>query len=157
MGTAHVRILDSVVEVTVPVDTAAHAANDVVCQPVELGNISRERGCAVVTSVVIADPDDQGSALDVVFLRSNIAVGANNAAMTISDNDLDEVLGFVSVSSYLNLANNQVGEARNVGLVLLPDPNNDDVGRSVWLALRTTGTPTYASGTLTVKVGVLRG
>ena len=151
------RVFDKVLEVTVPVDTAAHAANDVVCQPVELAGITQAQGCAVITSVVIADLDDQGSALDVVFLRSNIAVGANNAAMTISDNDLGEVLGYISVSSYLNLANNQVGEARNVGLVIEPEINDGDSDRSIWMALRTTGTPTYASGTLTVKVGVLRG
>ena len=151
------RVFDKVIEVTVPVDTAVHAANDVVCQPIELAGITQAQGCAVITSVVIADLDDQGSALDVVFLRSNIAVGANNAAMAISDNDLDEVLGYVSVSAYLDLANNQVGEARNVGLVIEPEINDGDSDRSIWMALRTTGTPTYASGTLTVKVGVLRG
>jgi len=152
-----VRVFDNVAEVTVSVDTAAHAANDVVCQPVELADISRERGCAVITSVVVTDYDDQGAALDVLFLRSNIAVGGNNNTMIISDNDIDEVLGFVSVSSYLDLDTNQIGQARNVGLVVEPSPNNDDEGRSVWMALRTTGTPTYAGGQLTVKVGVLRG
>jgi len=151
------RVFDQVIEVECSTDTAAHAANDVVCQPVELPGIARAGGCAVITSVVVTDYDDQGSALDVLFLRSPITVGANNAAMTISDGEIAEVLGFVSVSSYLNLANNQVGEARSVGLVVKPELTSGDDDRSIWLALRTTGTPTYASGRLMVKVGVLRG
>ena len=151
------RIYDKVIEVEVGTDTAAHAANDVVCQPVELVDAVRAGGCSVVQSVTVADSDDQGSALDVVFLRSNVAVGANNAAMAISDNHVDEVLGYVSVSSYLNLANNQVGAVRNVGLVIEADPDDADNDRSIWMALRTTGTPTYASGNLTVKIGLLRG
>ena len=151
------RVFDKVIEVDVGVNTAAHAANDVVCQPVELAGITQAQGCAVITSVVVTDYDDQGSALDVLFLRSDITVGANNATMTISDGEIGEVLGYVSVSSYLDLANNQVGEVRNVGLVIEPEINDGDSDRSIWMALRTTGTPTYAGGTLTVKVGVLRG
>ena len=151
------RVFDKVIEVEVSVDTGAHAANDVVCQPVELAEIAQAEGCAVITSVVITDYDDQGSALDVVFLKSAITVGANNGAMTISDGEIDDVLGYVSVSSYLDLANNQVGAVRNVGLVVEPEINDGDSSRSIWMALRTTGTPTYASGRLGVKIGVLRG
>ena len=40
------RVFDDVIEVTVSVDTAAHAANDVVCQPVELVGIAQPEGCA---------------------------------------------------------------------------------------------------------------
>jgi len=151
------RIFDDVIEVTVSVDTAAHAANDVVCQPVELAGIARPGGCAVITSLVVTDYDDQGSALDVLFLRSPISVGANNATMNIGDTVVDEILGYVSVSSYLDLANNQVGEVRNVGLVVKPELQDGGSDRSIWMALRTTGTPTYASGKLTCKIGVLRG
>jgi hypothetical protein len=151
------RVFDKVIEITVNVNDAAHAANDVVCQPVELVGVAQAEGCAIIQSVVITDYDDQGSALDVLFLRSPITVGANNATMTISDGQVDEILGYVSVTSYLDLANNQVGEVRNVGLLIEPDPNDGDSDCSVYMALRTTGTPTYASGHLTVKVGVLRG
>ena len=153
------RVFDDVIEVTVSVDTAAHAANDVVCQPVELVGIAQPEGCAVITSVVVTDYDDQGSALDVLFLRSAITVGANNATMTIGDPVADEILGYISIGAtdYLDLANNQIGEVRNVGLVVKPEEQDGDSDRSIWMALRTTGTPTYASGKLTVKIGVLRG
>ena len=151
------RVYDKLIEVECSTDTAAHAANDVVCQPVELPAAVRAGGRSIVQSVVVTDYDDNGSALDVVFLRSPITVGANNATMTISDGEVGEVLGYVSVTSYLNLANNQVGEARSVGLMIEADPDDGDSDRSIWMALRTTGTPTYASGRLTVKVGLLRG
>ena len=153
------RVFDKVVEVDVGVNTAAHAANDVVCQPIELVDIAQAEGCAVVTSIVLTDYDDQGVALDILFLRSAITVGANNATMTISDNDIDEVLGVVSIAAtdYTDFANNQVATVRNIGLVIEPEINDGDSDCSVWMAIRTTGTPTYAGGNLTVKIGVLRG
>lgn len=153
----NVRVLDKLIEVDVSVNTAAHAANDVVCQPVELEDAFQVPfGCAVITSVVVTDNDDQGVALDVLFLRSPITVGANNATTTISDGQVGEVLGRVGVAGgdYLNLANNQVATVRNIGLVIAP---NTDDGTSLYMAIRTTGTPTYASGHLGVKVGLLRG
>ena len=115
--------------------------------------------------VVLPSPDivtaegTRDVALDILFLRSAITVGANNAANAISDNDASEILGFASIAAtdYLNLTNNQVGQASNIGLVLEPEINDGDSSRSVWMAITTTGTPTYASGVLTVKVGVLRG
>ena len=154
--TTDVRIYDNVVEVDVGVNTAAHAANDVVCQPVEVPLITNVHGCVVVTSIVVTDYDDQGAALDVVFLREPVTVGANNATMSIPDSQVQHVLGSVSVAAtdYLNLATNQVATVRNVGLVLKPDPSTPT---SVWMALRTTGTPTYAGGKLTLKFGGLRG
>ena len=153
------RVFDDVIEVEVGVNTAAHAANDVVCQPVELPGITQAEGCAVITSVVVTDYDDQGIAMDVLFLRSPITVGANNATMTISDNEVGEVLGSVSIAAtdYLDLPNNQVATVRNLGLIVKPEINDGDSSRSIWMVLRTTGTPTYAGGKLGVKVGVLRG
>lgn len=150
------RTFDKVIEVVVDVDTAQHAAGDVVCQPVELAGISRAQGCAIIQSVVITDYDDQGNALSVLFLKSPITVGANNAAMSISDGEIDDVLGFASVSTYLDMANNQVGQVCDVGLVVEPEINDGDSSRSVWMAISTSETPTYAGGKLGVKIGVLR-
>ena len=150
------RIYDNVVEIEVGVDTAIHAANDVLWQPVEVPLVANPNGCAILTSLVLADPDDQGIALDVIFLREPITVGANNATMTIADTALQHVLGSVPVAAtdYVNLATNQVATVRNCGLVLLPDPSRS---QSVWVTGRTSGTPTYAGGRLLLKIGVLRG
>lgn len=152
-----IRVIDNVIEVEVNVSAAAHAAGDVVCQPVELPLITNSNGCAVVESVVIRDYDNtQGITLYAVFLKSPIAIGVNNAAMTISDNDLDQVLGHVAVSNanYISFTNNQIGTQPNCGLELRADPSRQN---SVWLALRSGGTPTYGSGKLGIVVGVLRG
>lgn len=151
-----VRIIDNVVEVEVFTDTAAHAALEVLFQPIELPLIVNQNGVAVITSIVLADYDDQGVAINLVFLRSAISVGANNAAMTIATGNLSQVLGHVSVAAtdYLDLTNNQVATVRRVGLELLPDPG---AGQSVWMAGQATAAQTYASGRLTIKVGVLRG
>lgn len=151
-----IRIIDNVVEVELFCDVVAHAANDVVCQATELPLITNDNGCAVVTSIVLADYDDQGAALDFVFLSEPTTVGTNNATMAIPDPQLDHVLGSIPSSdgAYLDLDQNQVLTITNCGLVLRPDPSR---GNSVWVAVQTTGTPTYASGHLLLRVGVLRG
>ena len=159
MAYSKVRIFDNVIEVDVGVDTAIHAANDVVFQPVELTGVSQWGGCGVITSIVVTDYDDNGSALDIIFLRSPVTVGANNAALNISDNDVGEVLGHVSVAAadYLNMAGNQVATVTNCGLVVAPEVNTGDSDRSIWMAGSTTGTPTYGTARLCIKVGILRG
>ena len=67
----------------------------------------------------------------------------------------DDVLGYVSIGSsdYLDMAANKIGAATSCGLVVEPESGST----SIWLALSTTGTPTYATGRLGVKVGILRG
>jgi hypothetical protein len=151
-----VRIIDNVVEVEPGLDTAAYAALEVLFQPIELPLIVNPNGVAVITSIVLTDYDDQGVAINLVFLRSAIPVGANNTAMLIAANQLDQVLGHVNIAAtdYLDLTNNQVATKRQVGLILLPDPR---VGQSIWMAGQATAAQTYASGRLTIKVGALRG
>ena len=159
MAYSKVRVFDNVVEVDVVTDTAIHAANDVVAQPIELADAVQWNGCGVITSCVVTDYDDQGSALNLIFMRSPITVGANNATIAVSDGEVGEILGHVSVAAadYLNMANNQVATVTNCGLVIEPEVNTGDSDRSIWMAVSTTGTPTYASARLTIKVGILRG
>ena len=151
------RVYDNVIEVEVSVDTAAHAAADCVWQCLELADITNPGGCAVITSVVVIDYDDQGSELDILFFDEPVVVGAPNAAFNLSDSGAEHCIGYVAVDDYLDLAQNQIGQETNLGIVIKPDPNNGDEGRSVWMAALTPDTPTYAGGRLTVKVGVLRG
>ena len=154
------RIIDQVVEIDVVVDTAIHAALDVVCQPTELPLIAQKNGTAVIISLVLTDYDDQGVALNAIFLRSPITVGVNNAPWTVSDNEVGEVLGCVTIGTgdYLNFPLNQVATVKNIGLEVQPLGTPKETSQSVWVALRVpTETPTYVSGRLTLKVGVLRG
>ena len=150
------RIIDNVVEVDLAVDTAVHAASDVVCQPTELPNIALPNGCAVITSLVLTDYDDQGAALEAVFLRQPVTVGANNATFAIPDTQVQHVLGCADIAAadYFNFDQNQVATVTSCGLVVRPDPSTPT---SIWVALTTSGTPTYVTGRLTLKVGALRG
>jgi hypothetical protein len=151
------RVYDNVIEVEASVNTAAHAAADTVFQPIELPDITLAGGCAIITSVVLIDYDDQGAEIDILFFDQPPTVGANNAAFNLSDSDAGHVIGYVAVDDYLNLANNQIGQETNLGIVIKPTPNNSGAGRSVWIAGLTPDTPTYAGGRLTLKIGVLRG
>ena len=107
-------------------------------------------------SVAVIGASGTPGKLGYVIIK-NIADSDFNGAVYPVNPKSDEILGYISISSYLDLATNQVGEVRNVGLVVKPEVRDGDSDRSIWMALRTTGTPTYASGKLTVKVGLLRG
>ncbi len=151
-----IRVIDNVVEVELEVDTAAHAASDVVCQPYELVDIALPNGCVVIQTLVLTDYDDQGSALEAVFMREPVTVGANNATFAIPDTQVQHVVGVVDIAAtdYADFDQNQVATVANVGIVAKPDPSTPT---SLWVALTTSGTPTYAGGRLTLKVGALRG
>ena len=151
------RVFDNVITVDVSVDTAAHAAADTVFQCIELADITNAGGCAVITSVVVIDYDDQGSELDILFFDEPVTVGAPNAAFNLSDSGAEHCIGYVAVDDYLDLAKNQIGQETNLGIVIKPDPNDGGSTRSVWIAALTPDTPTYEGGRLTIKVGVLRG
>lgn len=154
MGT-YVRLGDDVVTITPTVDpTTAYAAADVLFNPVEVENAVQENGRSVVQSIVVIDTDDQQQAFDLVFFDSNVSLGTVNAGSTLSDNGAGTGIGHVSItaSDYCDLGNSAEATKRNVGLEIKPA----DGETSVWVGAISRGTPTYASGSLKIRIGLLR-
>ena len=149
---------DWISECEVAVDTAVHAAGDVLFLATELTYVTEPNGTSIVESITVTDYDDQGIAFDILFLRLPIVIGTLNAPAAFADNLAPNILGVVPVAATdsSDVGNSQVATVRNVGLSVRsssPDPNHQT---SVWIAGIARGAGTYPTGRLMVKVGLIR-
>lgn len=96
------------IEVTPVVDTAAYASGDVLWTvSVELASVFQNRGPAshrsasnvALNSISVLQETGSAFDFDIVFLRSNVSLGTVNIAVSISDIDAREVVGFASLAS----------------------------------------------------------
>ena len=140
-------------EVTLTMDTAQYGDGDVLAAAQEVAGVFEAGRAVKLDSLVLLDKDDQGGALDLLFLRSSVALGNENAALTVTDAVADEILGKVSVGTadYTDLGSSQFVQKTAVGLVMLPDG-----GSSLYLAAISRGTKTYTASGITLKLGFER-
>lgn len=141
-----------VVALTPVCDTLAYTAADVLFATVEVPNAVRvSGGKAILESVVVLDEDDQAAAaMDLYFLRSNVALGTVNEAISITDANAREIQGFVPIAAtdFKDLIASRVACVKNIGLVLQPT-----TGTSVYVAATTAGTPTQTASGIKLRLG----
>jgi len=106
---------------------------------------------AIIHSLELLDKDDQGGALDIVFLRSNVSLGTVNAPVSLSAANAAEVIGIVSITAadYVDLVNSQVVTVGIVGLVIQPTS-----GTSIFVSMISRDAKTYTASGLVLKVGI---
>ncbi len=141
-------------DVTLSADTGIMASGDVIADTQVITDaMGTDGGRGVLESLVLIDPDDQGAALDLYFLDSNHTVGAENSAPGISDANALTLLGFIPVATgdYKDLGGVRVVCLRNLGLRLKATVASRDLYIA---AVNGTGTPTYAGGAITVRLGI---
>lgn len=144
-----------IVDVTLSLDTSAYSNGDVLAETQAVASAVRvAAGKAVLHSIVLNDKDDQGAALDLVFLRTNVSLGTKNAAPSITDANADEILGIVSVIStdWIDLGGCKIATLRNVGLLL----EAGAAATSIFIAAITRGAPTHTASGITLRLGLLR-
>jgi len=152
--TVEVRTFDTLVTVTLPVDIAIHADGDLLANPVEVPNAVKANGTTIVASVVVLNNDNQAVDMSVLFFDSDPGIlGVKNAAILLNDAQMAKCQGSITVNSWDDLGTQQVGTETSTALVLKPINGRT----SAWVALKSQGTGTYASGSLTVKLGLMRG
>lgn len=146
-------------EVALTMDTAQYGDGDVLAAAQEITGVFQAGRPVELRSLALLDKDDQGGALDILFLRTSVAMGAENAALALTDAAADEIMGKVSVGTadYTDLGSSQfvqktaaAGDA-GMGLVLLPDG-----GSSLYIAAISRGTKTYTASGITLKLGFAR-
>lgn len=140
------------VSVTLTLDTSAYTAGDVLAATQEVaGAVPDSSGAAFLDSIVLLDKDDQTAAdIDLVFLRSNVALGTENAAPSISDANAAEILGIVTVPSanFVDVGGAKVATVRNVHLLVEPT-----TGTSIFVAAICRGTPTQTATGIVLNLG----
>lgn len=142
-------------EVTPVLDTAIYAANDVLFVPIELKDVGRVDGGNVVLNGVLALDEDYETAFafDLVFLRSNVALGTLNAAVSITDTNAAEIVGVVKIAATdvedLVLSRIYFRHDLNVQMKLA------EGAKSLWVAgILRSATPAFTAATnLKLKLG----
>lgn len=150
IGTGRVRYE----EVTLTVDdTPAHAAGDVLAATQEIENFFDPLHSTVkLISLTLLDPDDQGEACDIVFLRSDYELGTENAAVDITDAEAQDIAGVVEIvaGDYVDLVGSQIAIPQFNPIVLAA---KTVATRSLFVGAISRGTGTYAGAALHLRLG----
>jgi len=149
-----VQTRDNVIELTLVLDAGvAYATGEVLSITQELASFFPVSAKAVtIQSISVLDEDHEGGAFDIVFLKSNVSIGALNAAVSVADADAREILGVVSIalSDYADLVNSYLATITGIGLVV------KSAGTSIWVAAISRDTKTYtAASDLKLKIGII--
>lgn len=158
-GAAHVGQVKTPIQyvtLTMTTPTGALAAGDVYAATQIVAACTQANDVnAMLHSVTLIDVDDQKAALTLVFFDANTTLGTEDAAPDIDDTEAQTVIGFVEIATgdYKDLGVNSVVNLKNIGLTVHPASGTDDIYMAIYG--HSTSTPTYASGTIYVRLGFI--
>ena len=138
---------------TPTIDTDAYTANDNVGGLLEFANAARvSGGGGLLNKVVIIDDAKQDAELELWLFDRTFTQGADDAAWSPSEADLENLVDVVST------ADGTYYDTANQGVCVIELARRYDLnGTSLFGRLVTRGTPTYAAtDDLTIKVGLIQ-
>lgn len=94
-----------------------------------------------ISNVTFRDFDDEGLRKDLVLFTEDFTATADNAAFAVSDDDLKVCIGVISIDTFYNFGNNQIGVATPAFGYNAPD------GR-LWCQIVTQGADNIAVGAI---------
>jgi hypothetical protein len=116
-----------------------------------LANAARvSLGSGVIESAVLEDSALQSQPCELWLFDTAITPPNDNAAWTLTDAHAKTCIGVIQFSTYYASALNSV--ANGVGLPI----GFVSLGTGLWGALVTRGSPTYATGDVTVRLNIAR-
>lgn len=157
MQKVEVNMGEVVLEATLSLDTSAYAAGDVLAatQAFDTGynDFMESTGTAILQNVQVFDFDDQGIGLTLLFLRSNVSVGTENSAMSITDANSKEIVAKVTIAAtdFKDLGGQQLAEITNISKVV----KTASGGHGLFIAAMGDGTATYSAAGVFVRAGLL--
>ena len=143
----------TITTVTLSLDTAAYADGDVLADSqIVTACFSKNDGFGVLNSITVLDEDDQGQGLDLVFLSSNVSLGSENAAPSITDANARNILGWVriSASDFIDLGGSRLATISGISLHVKPVSGSDDM----YVAAISRGTGTYTASGIQLLLGI---
>ena len=147
-----------IITITPTTTTAECVVGDVIFQADELANIvSVNGGSCILQSILVLDDDDNGQAIDLVFMTTTALLDATSAGGTAIDaaegTIPDTILGVVSISNYFDGLVWQVGHKENIGLVLKAATGTKSIYVS---AVNRGATDTWTADGLRLKIGIVK-
>lgn len=143
----------NVIDVTPTLDTAIYADGDLLFNPAAITSAACFSGGIVrLESITLLDEDDQGVAMDLLFLDASTSLGTFNAAFAASDTLARAILGRVNIATgdYVDFGGFRIAQKTALGLIMKAPSS----GSTIWVAGVTRGgTPTYTASGLKFKFG----
>lgn len=100
-------------------EAASNADGDVIFTFTEIPNaVAVDGGSCLLHSVQLLDNDYNGGIIDLVFQTDNTTLGAIGAAVSESDTNAEDILGYVQLETYFDGINWKMSSKTNIGLVL---------------------------------------
>ena len=145
--------------ITLTPDTATEEclAGDVIFQADELPNmVSVDAGTCMVHSIGVLDDDDNGQAIDIVFMDTTglLDAGDDGGSIDAADGVIpDAIIGVVSITTYFDGIAWKYGYKTNIGLVL----KAPSASKSIYVAAVNRGsTATWTAAGLRLQIGVIK-
>ena len=157
-GEAHVGQVGGnakLIPLTLSIDTNIYADGDVLADTQELASALRvAAGSGYINQIRVNDKDDQGQPLDILILQTNVSIGTENLAVSISDANSDQIIARIQVysSDYYDLGGVKIAyPAMNPILIEAAAAST-----SLWIAVVSRGTGTYSASGITLLFGIER-
>lgn len=137
------------------VDTAIYASGDLIGGKLTIPAPDTGK----IVSVRLVDQAGQASVIDLVLWSADPSgtTFTDNAALDVADTDMVALIGVVPIAAadYDTFADNRVATVPNYNLVYGPLAKGQNGGYSMYGALVSRGTPTYAAATdLILSIGI---
>lgn len=145
-----------ILQLTLSTDTNIYASGDVLADTQELANASRQVGGKLsIRSVVVYDKGLQSQPFDLVFFRSNVALGTENATPSITAANAKEIMGVVPIlaNDYIDFGLSHVAHVPVSNEILIKTASDS---RSIYIGAMSRGAGTYAADDLTITIGIVR-
>lgn len=148
----------SYITVTLTLDTSPYASGDLLADSQAIAAALRvTNGYAILHSVHAIDEDDQGVAFDIYILDSNVSMGTENSAPSITDANGRTILGppiAIAVADWKDLGGCRIAGRDGINKVC----QGADATTSLYVAVvNGTGTPTYTASGVRLRFGFLQG
>jgi len=150
-----------ILDVVLSLDTNIYADGDVLAATQEIANAVRgAAGKILPLSIQVVDEDDQGTGLDLLFFRTNVSIGNENAAFSIDDAGSRNLLGWVRIAAtdftdwgvFRTATLKNSDSAWHMGLLEAAAEST-----SIFVAaIVRSGTPTYSASGIRLKISVVQ-
>lgn len=144
-----------IVEVTLTPDTSQVVDGDLAADTqVVTGAMRAPNYKGILQSVHALDEDDQGVAIDLVWLDANVSLGTENSAVAITDANARSILGITRIGSgdWIDLGGSRSATLTGLGLVVKPATDTPNL----YVAAIVRGTATYTAAGLKLRIGFLQ-
>ena len=107
---------------------------------------------AMIEDIIVVNKDDVSAAIDIVLLDANVAVGSENAAPSITDDNAANILAIISIltSDWKDLGGVKVANVP-VNRIITPVAGGNDIYGAI---VDNTGSVTWSAGGLVIRFKV---